>query len=87
MKSRGGIAALVIMPRVKAPAYLRYKNTLLNGYKDVRVRVDAQPLNIDRCFRRMTLVALFVLSVLSTVAHYVGPPFTPGDGATLAHPP
>jgi len=69
----GGIAAVVIMPRVIAPAYLRYKNTLLKGYRDVRVRVDAQPLNIDRYFRRMTLVALFVLSVLSTVTHYVDP--------------
>ncbi|MGQ4871881.1 MAG: hypothetical protein ACP6IT_08595 [Candidatus Thorarchaeota archaeon] len=70
-----------------ALVYLRYKNTLLNGYKDVRVRVDAQPLNIDRCFKRMTLVALFVLCVLSTATHYVGPPFKPGSGATLAHPP
>ena len=70
-----------------APAYLRYKNTLLNGYKDVRVRVDAQPLNIDRCFRHMTLIALSVPGVLSTVTHYVGPAFKPGSGATLAHPP
>lgn len=77
----GSIIAVLLIPRILTPLFMRIKKLLRRGYSDGYVDTEISPLNGGKMIMRLVYIYLLVIGLLTTLSSFLDPlQFLPTGG-------